>query len=179
MWPQLLALLGVVIGAACSYIVSARVEQSRWRRARAERWDETRLKTYIRYSSTLKEQIRVSQRIGASLGFEHVTDPISPEEGLTLLAEVESRRAAEWESMLLVGQADTIRAARRWHETVWNLELYARGTKTEPDDWRKALQMMSDARDDFYASARQDLGIGGPPPPSGSWPREWQRDELS
>lgn len=36
----------------------------------------------------------------------------------------------------------------------------------------------SAARDHFYESARGDLGIGGAPPPSGEWPRQW-RAELS
>ncbi|MEU0587838.1 hypothetical protein [Streptomyces sp. NPDC006132] len=39
------------------------------------------------------------------------------------LAEAEARRAAEWETVLLVGDAETIAAARKWHEAVWNVEL--------------------------------------------------------
>ncbi|MCL3996389.1 MULTISPECIES: hypothetical protein [Streptomyces] len=104
-------------------------------------------------------------------------DPLDPEQGLAQLAEAEARRATEWETMLLVGEAETIAAARRWHESVWNVELYARGLKDDPAGWETAVGQMSRARDGFYALARRDLGIIGPPPPSGNWPRAWQRQD--
>ncbi|MEV3990484.1 hypothetical protein AB0J57_16410 [Streptomyces sp. NPDC049837] len=177
-WDQAPALIGVVIGAVGSYLAASLTERSRWRRARAERWDEQRFHTYASYANTLKAQIRIAQRIGADRGFEHVTDPLRPEEGLPQLAEAESRRAAEWESVLLVGDADTIGAARAWHEAVWNVELYARGLRDDPAGWAEAVQQVTLARDAFYARARRDLGIAGPPPPPGNWPRTWQKVEA-
>jgi hypothetical protein len=171
---QLPTLVGVVVGAVGSYTASSLTERSRWRRARAERWDQQRFQTYSSYANTLKAQIRVSLRIGAARGFEHVVDPLDPCEGLKWLAEAESKRAAEWESMLLVADAGTVAAARTWHEAVWGLELYARGLKDDPGGWNDALRRTSQARDAFYARARKDLGIEGPPPPSGNWPRDWE-----
>ncbi|MDI3419972.1 hypothetical protein [Streptomyces luteolus] len=171
-------MIGVAVGAVGSYAASALTERSRWRRARAERWDEQRFHTYAAYANTLKGQIRTAQRIAASRGFENVVDPLEPEHGLEQLAEAESKRAAEWESMLLVGDADAISSARGWHEAVWNMELYARGIKSDPAGWTRALQQMSEARDVFYACARRDLGISGPPPPPGNWPRNWQEESA-
>ncbi|MFD9518037.1 hypothetical protein [Streptomyces sp. NPDC059979] len=127
----------------------------------------------------MKHQIRIAQRIGAARGFANVADPLEPGEGLVQLAEAESRRAAEWESVLLVGDAEAIGAARAWHEAVWNVELYARGLRDDPAGWAIAEKRVSEARDLFYARARRDLGIAGPPPPSGNWPRPWQQTELS
>ncbi|MEU3662296.1 hypothetical protein AB0E77_21450 [Streptomyces sp. NPDC032940] len=176
MWEQLPALAGVVVGAAGSYLASSLTERSRWRRARSERWDQKRLDTYASYANALKHQINIAQRMGAARGFRHAVDPLDPEQGLTQLAEAEDRRAAEWESVLLVGDAETIAAARTWHEAVWNVELYARGAKDDLAGWEDAIRRMSAARDTFYALARRDLGIAGPPPPSGNWPRVWQRD---
>ncbi|MFD5869545.1 hypothetical protein ACFWGD_13200, partial [Corynebacterium sp. NPDC060344] len=167
-WDQFPALIGVVVGAVGSYAVASLTERSRWRRARAERWDEKRFLTYANYASTLKEQIRIAQRIGAARGFENVADPLDPGEGLAQLAEAESRRAAEWESVLLVGDAEAIAAARAWHEAVWNVELYARGLRDDPAGWTSAEKEVSRARDAFYVCARRDLGIAGPPPPSGN-----------
>ncbi|MEV6954792.1 hypothetical protein [Streptomyces sp. NPDC051183] len=175
---QLPALIGVVVGAVGSYAVAGLTERSRWRRARAECWDEKRFLTYANYASTLKEQIRIAQRIGAARGFENVADPLEPVEGLALLAEAESRRAAEWESVLLVGDAEAIGAARAWHEAVWNVELYARGLRDDADGWASAEKEVSRARDAFYVCARRDLGIAGPPPPSGNWPRTWQQVQV-
>ncbi|MGW0772682.1 hypothetical protein ACWD01_03290 [Streptomyces sp. NPDC002835] len=177
MWDQLPALAGVVVGAAGSYVATSLTERSRWRRAKAERWDQKRLDVYASYANALKHQLNIAQRMGAARGFQHAVDPLDPDEGLAQLVEAEARRAAEWESVLLIGDAETIAAARQWHEAVWNVELYARGQKHDPAGWEKAVGRMSLARDAFYALARRDLGITGPPPPSGSWPREWQYED--
>lgn len=175
---QLPALIGVVVGTFGSYVVQSLTERRRWKRQRDERWDERRFETYGRYGNAVKSQLRVAQRIGAARGFLDVTDSLEPEEGLPLLAEAESHRATEWESVDLVGDAATIAAARRWHETVWTIELLVREGPVDPERWTTAHQLASAARDAFYASARRDLGIAGDPPPSGAWPRPW-RAELS
>ncbi|MEU5879085.1 hypothetical protein [Spirillospora sp. NPDC047279] len=176
---QLPALVGVIVGAAGSYAAASLTERTRWRRARSERWDQQRFQSYASYANTLKAQLRISLRIGAARGFDHVVDPLDPDEGLKQLAEAESRRAAEWESVLLVGDAATVAAARAWHESIWSVEKYARGMKDDPEGWANALQRTSRARDAFYAHARADLGIEGPPPPSGNWPRVWEPSDQA
>ncbi|MET8586454.1 hypothetical protein ABZX39_37170 [Streptomyces collinus] len=178
LWDQLPALIGVVVGSLGSYAVQSLTEHRQWRRQREERWDEKRFETYGRYANAVKAQLRVAQRIGASLGFADVADPLRPADGLPLLADAESRRATEWESVLLVGDAATIGAARCWHETIWTIELLVREGSVDAEMWTKAHRLASAARDAFYASARRDLGIAGDPPPSGEWPRQW-RAELS
>ncbi|MEU1280259.1 hypothetical protein [Streptomyces sp. NPDC005805] len=175
---QLPALIGVVVGSIGSYAAQSLTERRVWRRQRDERWDEKRFETYGRYAGALKAQLRIAQRIGASLGFADVTDPLEPAEGLPLFADAESVRATEWESVLLVGDAATIAAARNWHETVWTVELLIREGPVDAQLWTRAHQLASAARDSFYESARRDLGIKGTPPPSGQWPRQW-RAELS
>ncbi|MFI6875014.1 hypothetical protein ACIBL6_16420 [Streptomyces sp. NPDC050400] len=178
LYDQLPALIGVVVGSLGSFAAQSLTERRRWQRQREERWDEKRFETYGRYANALKAQLRIAQRIGSALGFTDVADPLPPAEGLPLLAEAESRRATEWESVLLVGDAVTVAAARRWHETIWTIELLVRDGSFDADKWTRAHQLASAARDDFYKSARNDLGIGGGPPPSGQWPRSW-RAELS
>ncbi|MFD5424511.1 hypothetical protein [Streptomyces sp. NPDC127084] len=175
---QLPALIGVVVGSVASYATQNLTERRKWKRQRDERWDEKRFETYARYGNVLKAQLRIAQRIGAGLGFSDVVDPLEPAEGLPLLAEAESLRGAEWEAVLLVGDAATIAAARRWHETVWGIELLVREGHVEAEVWTKAHRLASAARDGFYQNARRDLGIGGESPPSGEWPRDW-RAELS
>ncbi|MEU0395807.1 hypothetical protein ABZ208_24090 [Streptomyces sp. NPDC006208] len=175
---QLPALIGVAVGSLGSYAAQSLTERRKWRRQREERWDEKRFETYGRYANVLKSQLRTAQRIGAALGFSDVADPLEPAEGLPLLADAESCRAAEWESVLLVGDAATITAARRWHETVWTIELLVREGHIDAEAWTRAHQLASAARDAFYENARRDLGIAGGPPPSGEWPRPW-RAELS
>ncbi|MFG2648066.1 hypothetical protein [Streptomyces sp. NPDC048436] len=175
---QLPAMIGVVVGSVGSYAAQSLTERRKWKRQRLERWDEKRFETYIRYGNALKAQLRIAQRIGASLGYSGVVDSLQPDQGFAQLAEAESRRAAEWEAMLLVGDSPTIAAARKWHESVWTIELLVREGCNTPSEWSRAHQIASAARDAFYQHARGDLGIGGAPPPSGQWPREW-RAELS
>ncbi|MBO2450751.1 hypothetical protein J4573_26855 [Actinomadura barringtoniae] len=167
---QLPALVGVVIGAIGSYTVSSLTERSRWRRARAERWDQSKLQAYTRYANSLKAQFRIATRIAAARGLATAVEPMDPHEGLQQFAEAESRRTAEWESMLLLADVTTIAAARAWHEAVWGLRPYIRGLHDDPEDWRRALQRTSHARDGFYAAARNDLGIEGVPPHPSPWP---------
>ncbi|MFI1753386.1 hypothetical protein [Streptomyces sp. NPDC020571] len=166
-----------MVGSLGSYAVQSLTERRQWKRQRDERWDEKRFETYGRYANALKAQLRVAQRIGAGLGFADVVDPLQPAEGLPLLADAESHRATEWESVLLVGDAATIAAARKWHE-IWTIELLVREGPVDAEMWTKAHRLASVARDAFYESARRDLGIAGDPPPSGNWPRTW-RTELS
>jgi hypothetical protein len=170
-------LLGVLVGAVASYAVTALTERARWRRAQAERWQEKKFDVYARYSNALKEQIGITQRIGAALGYAHVVDPLEPAEGLPLLAEAEARRATLWESVLLVGDAETVTAARSWHEAVWTLELHVREQRQDAQGWTRDSQRLSRKRDAFYTCARRELGVAGPPPPSGNWPRAWQPAE--
>jgi hypothetical protein len=98
---QLPTLLGVAIGAAGSYAATTLTERARWRRMRAERWDEKKFAVYASYANALKNQIWIVQRIGAAMGFAHVVDPLEPAEGLERLAEAETLRATEWESVPL------------------------------------------------------------------------------
>ncbi|MET8133097.1 hypothetical protein ABZV24_14260 [Streptomyces sp. NPDC005251] len=123
---QLATLLAVAVGAAGSYASTTLTERTRWRRTQTERWHEKKFEVYARYGNALKEQIWIIQRIGAALGYAHVVDPLELAAGLPLLAEAEARRATLWESVLLVGDAETVRAARSWHEAVWTLQLHVR-----------------------------------------------------
>ncbi|MGV9451532.1 hypothetical protein [Streptomyces sp. NPDC003635] len=38
----------------------------------------------------------------------------------------EARRAVTWESVLLVGEAETVAAARSWHEAIWTRGFHVR-----------------------------------------------------
>ncbi|MGW2235383.1 hypothetical protein [Streptomyces sp. NPDC001759] len=173
---QLGTLLAVAAGAAGSYATTTLTERARWRRAQTERWHEKKFDVYARYGNALKEQIWVTQRVGAALGYPNVVDPLEPAEGLRLLAEAETRRATIWESVLLVGDAATVTAARSWHEAIWTLGLHVREERHDPAGWARDSRRVSERRDAFYACARRELGVAGPPPPSGNWPRAWQED---
>ncbi|MGW4443953.1 hypothetical protein [Streptomyces sp. NPDC004682] len=174
---QLATLLGVAVGAAGSYATTTLTERARWRRTQAERWQEKKFEVYARYGNALKEQIWIIQRVGAALGYPDAADPLEAPEGHRLLAEAETRRATTWESFLLVGDAATVTAARSWHEAIWSLALHVREERHDADTWVRDLRRVSASRDAFYAAARSELGVAGPPPPSGNWPRAWHEGQ--
>lgn len=79
-------------------------------------------------------------------------------------AQAEIDRAAAWEQVLLIGDPATIAAARNWHQCAWELEAFARGSRTGEQEWYAAVIAANEARAEFYRSARRDLNVSGVPP---------------
>jgi hypothetical protein len=106
-------------------------------------------------------------------GLGHRSDPMDCEQALAELPELTDRRTAIWESVLLMGDPATIAAARAWHRGVWQVERFARGERTDADEWHPLLDQIDTLRAAFYRAARQDLGItSGDIPSAGPWERE-------
>lgn len=156
---QLAPLLGVVVGAVLSYVVTARVERAKWNRERAARWDSARMEAYAAYANIIKQYTQVATRIAASVGLGSSEKPLSPDEGLSKLAELEVQRGTRWEAVLLLGDADTIAAARGWHECVWKLEWFATGRLRSEVTWKEMWEEATRDRARFYECARRSLEI--------------------
>lgn len=163
MFNQLLVLAGVIIGALASYLTTAAIERARWKRALDSRWDDRRVDAYASYAEALKDEISIASRITAGPGVASSSRPLSStDENLEMLASAGLKRAAAWETVLLLGHPDTVEAARNWHETVSRLEGFARGEITGGlEDWGKARSAVNRARSSFYESARKDLQVKG------------------
>ena len=163
MLSQLLVLAGVVIGALASYLTTATTERARWKRDLDSRWDDRRAEAYASYAQSVKDIISISDRLAAGQGVtpNHRPLPVT-DENLEVLAVAGEKRALAWETVLLLGDTDTVRAARNWHEAVWRLERFARGEMAgEPGDWQKARTEANRTRSLFYESARKDLQVRG------------------
>jgi hypothetical protein len=162
LYQQGAAVLGVVVGALLGYLGSALTERARWKRERAARWDEARMKAYADYGEAVKKISHLAVRIAAGRGFPHIVAPMPPtDEALRDLGVAEGERARAWEPVLLLGSADAVTAARSWHTTVWRLVDFAHGQRTDPDAWGPTVTEANNARDKFYDSARRDLGVNG------------------
>ena len=178
---QLPALIGVVIGAVASYAAGAATERSRWRRERSTRWDERRAQCYAEYGHAVKnvyvQCLRADRLRRAGPG----ADPAAYELALAELERLTGERTAKWEPVLLLGHPETIEAGRRWHRRVWQLELFARGTRADAGHWDSLNEDVNADRDLFYAAARRDLGItSGEIPHGGAWiPDSGQAAESS
>lgn len=67
-------------------------------------------------------------------------------------------------------QPEAITAARTWHRRIWPVELFARGIRTDTDEYDNVLQEVIADRTRFYEAARRDLGIrSGAVPVGGPW----------
>jgi hypothetical protein len=160
---QLPTLLGVIVGAAGSYLASAAGERARWRRTQGTRWDDKRADAYAAYGRAIKQMINLSQRLAAGRGIGGSGEPLAAtQDNLEALAAAEAVRGNVWETVLLLGDPSTIAAARHWQEQVWRLEWFARGLMTgEEAGWDRAMEAANEARAAFYGSARRDLRVAG------------------
>jgi hypothetical protein len=146
------------------------MERSKWKRSQSVRWDERRLVAYSEYAAAVKTLITIAWRIGAARGLPSIGAPLGVEEGLPLLADAEATRGAKWETVQLLGDPDTVNAARRWHMCAWKLNRFARGELAGADEFLATYSEAGTARDHFYRAARASLNVGagelpvGPPP---------------
>lgn len=167
---QLPALIGVAVGALASYLAGAATERARWRRERSSRWDEKRAQAYTEYGYAIKN-VYVQCRRAARLRIQDTQNNSADyDEAIAELGKLTDERTAKWESVLLLGNLETIAAGRSWHRRVWQVELFARGERTDVDEWDAVLDEVIDARTRFYVEARRDLGIeSGDVPPGEPW----------
>jgi len=167
---QLPALIGVAVGALATILATSFTDRSRWRRSQSVRWDERRLDAYADYAQAIKEIHLLAFRLSATRRGSSRSQPIDRETGMDLLAQADLHRSKMWESVLLLGDAATVEAARLWHEAVRRLVRLASERTNDPshegsedlsDDWRAAVQLVDNTRDLFYIAARQNLLVEG------------------
>ncbi|MBB4965562.1 hypothetical protein [Saccharothrix violaceirubra] len=156
---QVLTIVGVLLGSAATFIVTSTTERTRWRRAQAARWDDKRLVAYSEYANAVKHMLRLCRRIAETRGLLSTGQPVDLGSSFADLAEAETDRAARWETVLLLGEPDTISAARAWSEEVWRVEHILRQDRPESSSFAEAYRAAMRLRNEFYAHARADLGI--------------------
>jgi hypothetical protein len=167
---QLPALIGVVVGALASFMAGAASERARWRREQSARWDDRRAQAYADYGYAVKNVYVQCMRVAAMRRRKAAGERADYAEALAGLSVLTDERTAKWESVLLLGNPQTVAAARAWHRRVWQVERFARGERTDFEQWDALMTDIMADRARFYAEARRDLGItSGELPPSGRW----------
>ncbi|WP_405089750.1 hypothetical protein OG767_18790 [Micromonospora sp. NBC_01392] len=158
---QLPALLGVLIGTVGTMFATGLNERTRWRRSQTVRWDERRLDAYVELTKAVKEIHAVATQM---LG-EHRPGARRPalahHEGVARLAEADVRHTLAWESVLLLGDEATVRAAAEWRHAVRDIESAARDLPRPPTDVPGMVHRADVGRDRFYRAARESLGVRG------------------
>jgi hypothetical protein len=172
---QLPTLIGVMIGAALSFLTSSLASRSEWRRSVSVRWDERRLNNYIEYMNEAKALATTALRIVAGRGLflgrdpESVVVPLSRDEGYQLLAQAEQRRTAKAEAVLMLGDTATIESMTTLTESLWRLVGLARSEAVDIGTWHGAYQNYHRARLDFYECARSSMGVPAARIPPGTY----------
>src|SRR5215468_8171273 len=90
------ALIGVVVGALATFLITSVSERSRWRREQATRWDVKRADAYAEYANSVKILQELCKRICAYRGLQTWSEPLDPDGGLEELARSAADRAAKW-----------------------------------------------------------------------------------
>ncbi|MET8144354.1 hypothetical protein ABZU32_28945 [Sphaerisporangium sp. NPDC005288] len=158
---QLPALLGVVVGALATLATTRATDRARWKREMEMRWDAQRLEAYMEYGARLKDLSTLAFRATAGKRPGSRNKLIDPALADQLYAEAEANRTRSWERVLLMGDAATVDAARRWRVTIARLHDYAQGVTDDWDGWEPAVRRVDDARDAYYQAARHSLRVGG------------------
>jgi hypothetical protein len=166
---QVLTIAGVLLGSAATFVVTAANERTRWRRAQSARWDDKRLLAYSEYANAVKRMVRLCRRIAETKGLLTTGQPVDLDSAFADLADAETQRAAQWETVLLLGEPATISAARAWSEQVWQLERILRDDHPDNPSFVDAYRDAMLLRNEFYAHARTDLGITSGALPELTW----------
>jgi hypothetical protein len=171
---QLLTILGVAVGAMASFITTRMLDRERWRREEALRWDAKRLESYTEFAVAIKDFTNLARRICADLGLPTTALPIDHVDGLALLAEAQHEVGNRFESVMMLGTPEAIDAAQAWRECAWHLEWLARGIRSDPVEYRQASDAAKEARQDFFAAVRKDIGVTSGPIPHVSGRTAWR-----
>jgi hypothetical protein len=163
------ALVGVVLGALATIVATSVNDKSRWKRAQSVRWDERRLEAYTEYARAIKDVYTAAARLATERIPVLSAAPVGRESGLELLAEATAQRTKAWETVLLLGDAPTVRAARDWREAIWQLERIATDSALGSSEWEQSIGAVDRARDSFYAAARGSLAVVGGSVAQASW----------
>ena len=163
---MILPLVGVVIGAVGSFLASSAGEHARWRRQQRTRWDARRVEAYADYGDAVKRVYVACLQIVYARKHGVGSDPSTIDERIADLVRLSSERTSKWETILLLGDAETIVAARKWHRLVWEMERIAHGKPATDESWRQAWMAAYAERTAFHEAARRNLGIADPALPA-------------
>lgn len=168
MIPQLPALIGVMLGALCTYFSAAAAERARWRRSQTIRWDERKVASYVEYAHAIKLLIAAVLNLGGHKGMLPLRTRCSLAEVQASVLAAEDGRTLAFEAVLMYGTSEVVDAARSWHQSVFHLHAIL-DCNPDPAAWSSAIDRVSGARRDFYLAAKRNAGI-----PSGKSPESYE-----
>lgn len=158
----LFAVVGVVIGALVTHGLARVTADIEWKRSEAKRLIELRLLSYVNFARVVKDDVRASRRMAASLGAADTDHPLGRDEGERQLEAINSRRSTALEDVLLVGSSELVEHARVWQYAASRLRKRVLAQPDiSPHEFEILYRKTGYARDRFYQGARRDLDVVG------------------
>jgi hypothetical protein len=156
---QLPSLIGVLVGASASLMVTTVGDRSRFRRDELARWRDRRLAVYTDYARAMKANVNVMYRWADYLGNRSSPHELTPERARPLLAASVEARDQAWETLSLVGSRDVAAAANAWFDVVVVMERSIQASVEDTAVWDELFSRHGNARQRFYDAARADLAL--------------------
>lgn len=156
---QLVTLLGVAVGACASFISTRLLDRSRWRREEALRWDSKRLECYADFAITISRYITVAYRLTTQYREATHVQSLDTETGFPELARMEGELSEKFEQVRMLGSPKVIATCEEWRREAIRLDSFARGLRSDANEYNEATLARRAARKRFYSAVRADLGI--------------------
>ncbi|MET9493909.1 hypothetical protein [Streptomyces sp. NPDC006552] len=157
MATQILTLIGVLMGALTSYVVTAAAERAKFRRDMVTRWDERKLDTYIEYVTCIKEIQRAAMAAGRARD-----QGLNASEALQAMEAAEGRRSILFETFILLSNDKAATAAHTVNQRTWELLRTARESASGAAELR--TDFLVQALNVLHEAARSDLAISSGTP---------------
>lgn len=153
-------LLTVVITFLLTFFTTRASERERWSREYDTRWDAKRLQALTEYGAATKRVLTLSWDVAKSRGLGTSIAPTPIGAGGPLIDEAETARGNKFEAVLLLVSSRTRRRAAEWHQFCWGFIRIAKGEiDLSPEQFLEYRDLCFTARDRFYESAREELGV--------------------
>ncbi|GAA0977894.1 hypothetical protein GCM10009555_039860 [Acrocarpospora macrocephala] len=155
---QLIPLLGVVVGAGTSYVVTILQDGRKHLREIALRDEERKIEAYTRYAASVKHMVGMARRVASTRDLDDPMPGVEEAAALRSLDEAENARSLAAESLGLFASAEVIKAVQQLNKRVWRLESLVVGhIPADKAIWREAIVAYRVELEGFRLAARKDL----------------------
>lgn len=155
--PQIMTLVGVVIGGSVSWVGISLTERAKFRRDQYARLQEHRMTAYADFSAAAKSTMSVLFRVGAWLGVDRMTEPLSLEEARPLLANAFHERETAFERVRLVAGDSVVTAARQWVRGTYGMRKLLESGEVDTESWAVLVAAANRGRDEFFEAAKREM----------------------
>jgi len=174
-WPAIIGTLtGAFGGSALTGAIGFRLEQTKWRRQQAERWDANRRAAYAEFLVAAQQLLSASHDRGSAEDFYRMAENIAGAEKASsipgalagvanasrVLRQCLVQTAGLVEAVRLIASDDVSSLAESAYSALVSVcGAAGEGIDTKPAAWEKANQDAWGALDDFRTGIRRELRI--------------------